>query len=196
MAARKRNASGRFVKGGGGKRRRAAARSAPRKRRRRRRSVARAAPRSARSAPRKRRRYRRNPGLFKNPIGALMAGVQDALAVTAGKAAVRLVPAQLARFGLPSTGPAGIAVQLVTALAMGAVAERTVGKRFAPFVVAGAIQAPLEQVIRDLNIPILSPALAAYPGYPLLPSGGPAVSTRLAAGLAGLGTYYDEGSWQ
>jgi hypothetical protein len=99
------------------------------------------------------------------PLETLIEGTWGALGVTLGKAAARAVPQQL---GLPTAGPVGIAVTAATALGLSMVAER-VSRKYAPFIVAGALAAPMEQIIRDRNIPILSPALSGYSlaGYSL-----------------------------
>ena len=171
MAAR-RNAKGRFTK------RRATAT----RRRKRRAPVARAAAprrrrrRAAAPAKRARRRYRRNPPALKGMVRTLTDGVQNAAAAVVGKAAARAIPAQA---GLPTSGPMGIAVQLGAALAVGMVANK-VARRHAPFVVAGALMAPIEDAIKSMGIPILSPALAGY----YMPAAG--ARRMVAAGSAGL----------
>lgn len=91
-----------------------------------------------------------------------MEGARGAVGVTVGKAAARAIPTQL---GLPTTGPMGIATMLGVALALGMAADK-VSKKDAPFVLAGALSAPIEGLIRDLNVPVLSSALSAYPSFP------------------------------
>lgn len=59
----------------------------------------------------------------------------------------------------------GLAAMLGTALAIAYAADKF-ARKDAAFLVAGALTAPIEGVIRDLNIPVLSPALAAYPSFP------------------------------
>ena len=176
MAARKRARNGRFTKRAAAparRRRRRARSSAPVARRRRARS----------SAPARRRRYRRNPPSARNIVKTLTDGAQGALAAIVGKAAARAIPAQV---GLPTTGPVGLATQGAVAIVLGMVAQK-VSPRHGPFVVAGALMGPMEQVIRDLNLPVISSALAAYPGYPALPSGNPALMPQ--GGRAGLAAY-------
>ncbi len=179
-AKRKRDSRGRFLK------KTSRRRAAPRKRRRNPgTAVARPRPRSA--APRKvyrRNTHRSNP---RRPriVKTLIDGVQNAGAAVLGKAAARAIPQQ---FGFQTTGPMGIAVQAGVAIVVGMVADR-VARKQAPFIVAGALMAPIESAIRDFNIPILSEALgayplAAYPGLPSLPAGAPS---------EGVGAYPEDG---
>lgn len=140
---------------------------------------------------RRRRRglFQRNPG--RGAIGSVMAiglqGVKDGAGVVIGKAATRTV-AGLVPFGA-NTGLVGALKQVVVAIGIGYGAHKVMGKDFARMVVAGGIAAPIESLVKSLNIPILSPALAAgdeayaalgaYPGragmaaYPpaLMPAG-------------------------
>lgn len=102
------------------------------------------------------------------PIRTLMDGARGAAGVLVGKVASRAIPANI---GLPTTGTTGIAVQAAIAIVLAMVADK-VSKRDAPFIVAGALLAPLEAVVRGANIPIISASLSAYPeigmgAYPL-----------------------------
>lgn len=116
-------------------------------------------------------------------VRTLTEGATGALAAIVGKAAARAIPQQ---FGLSTVGTMGIATQGGVALLLGIVASKLpMARKHAPFIVAGALMAPMEEIVRSLNIPVLSPALAAYPGYPMLPSGGPSLAARpVRAGLA------------
>ena len=156
----RRNAKGRFVKGGGGSRRR------------RRRSAPRAA------AKRTRRRRRRNPGTAAAPrrsrsirrvdvLDRIMTAGQDALAITAGQAVVRLVPRFLP---LPTGGPVGLAVSTATAILAGIAAERFVSRDTARFLTAGAISIPLQQALAQYvapAVPLVGTALGLgrYPRF-------------------------------
>ena len=129
--------------------------------------------------------FRRNPA--RGVMGGLLAtgfqGIKDGAGVVIGKAATRTV-AGLVPFGA-NTGIVGALKQVVVAVAVGYGAHKVMGKEFARMVVAGGIAAPIETLVKGLNIPILSPALAAgdeayaamgaYPlaAYPAaLPAGG------------------------
>lgn len=112
-----------------------------------------------------------------------MDGARGAVGVTLGKAAARAIPQQL---GLPTTGPIGIATMLGVALAVGMVGDK-VSRRDAPFLIAGALSATIEPMIRDLGIPILSPALAGIAAYPALPSGQ--INVEGSGTNAGLASY-------
>lgn len=144
-----RNAKGRFVKGGGKRRR-----SAKRARRRRSNPPAAAAPRrrrrrasSRRSAPRR----RRNPGFRRlDVMDRILTAGQDALAITAGQAIVRLVPRFLP---LPNVGAIGLAVTTATAILAGIAAERVVSKDTARIVTAGAISIPLQAALAQYLAP-------------------------------------------
>ncbi|MEE8177703.1 MAG: hypothetical protein V3T65_06890 [Acidobacteriota bacterium] len=136
--------------------------------RRRRRAAPRAAPR--RRAAVRRRRYRRNQPRRGRIIQQLTDGATGAFQVLIGKATARSVPQMI---GLPAEGAFGIAVQAGVGIVAGMLAHQMFGKRAGDFVLAGALTAPLESIIVAANIPILSPALSAYPqlmsAYPALP---------------------------
>lgn len=115
--------------------------------------------------PGKRRRkarglFRRNPG---GAVGSLMGlgkqGLKDAAGVIVGKTATRIVSG-LIPFGA-ATGIVGTLKQVLVAVGVGYGANRVMGREFARMVVAGGIAAPLETLLKGLNIPVLSPALSA-----------------------------------
>lgn len=117
-----------------------------------------------------------------------MEGAQNALAVTVGKAAAKAIPQQLAGVvPLPTTGAAAIATQAAVALAVGMAAEKFVGRKWAPFIMAGALTAPIEQAIRAANVPVLSSALSGVGAYPMLQP------ARRRAPMAGVGAYATSG---
>lgn len=130
--------------------------------------------RGRRKTSRRRRTYRRNPK-FK-PVQTLTDGAVDALAAVLGKAAARAIPQQV---GLPTSGTMGLATQAGVAIVVSMVADRVWGKK-AAFVTAGALMAPIETAVRDMGVPVLSPALSSYPALP-------AAQHRLSDGRAGVG---------
>ena len=120
------------------------------------------AARKRRRAPRRRRRtYRRNqPRQLRGITNQLMQGGIDALQVLAGKAAARTVP-QMLGFGLENA--TGVAMQAVVAIVVGMVGKQFFGAGPGRMMLAGALTAPVESLVVAANIPILSPALSAYP---------------------------------
>lgn len=125
--------------------------------------------RAAGTAKRRRRRgYQRNPPMLKR----LTDGAMGALYVTGGKAGARIV-ADLVAARVPTLVVGGIdvarvGVQAGTAVVLGLVADRVLPARAAEQVVIGALTAPIEGVIRGLNIPYVSAALSSYP-MPIAP---------------------------
>lgn len=97
---------------------------------------------------------RRNPGRFE-VVEMLKDGVIDSVEIIAGKAAVRSVP-QLVK--LPTTGNVGIAVQVATALVFGFLGDK-VSPEIGRNLLAGALTAPLEDMIVTANVPWISNAL-------------------------------------
>lgn len=144
------------------KRKRKAAKPAASKRRRRK---AMAAPKS------KRRRVRRNPpvyaakrrrrGIRRNPAGGIVqqltGGLKDAAAITGGKIVTntiaRMVP--FAR-GNPFLS---LATRLAVALGVGMIGKRFASADTARLMLAGGLQSPIEGLIRQLNVPLLSSGL-------------------------------------
>lgn len=130
---------------------------------RRRRTFAANPPRRIRR--RSRRRFRRNPGTVKGLIGMATQGLKDAAGVVVGKTAARALPQVL---GLPQAGAMGLGIQAVAALVVGYGASRFLGHDVGRMVLAGGLAAPLESAVKQMNIPIVSAALSAYPlgAYP------------------------------
>jgi hypothetical protein len=108
-------------------------------------------------------------------VPMITQGFKDAAGVVVGKAAARAIPQMV---GLAQAGYAGLAIQGVAAIAAGYAANRFLGANFGRMVLAGGLSAPLEALVKSLNIPIISaglgddlylggvgsyPALAAYP---------------------------------
>lgn len=162
MAARRRNAKGRFVKGGGKKTRRRTRRTTARRpaakrtrRRRRRASVS-----TASSSPRRRRRrsYKRNPRFsVKSMMRAVQDGVVGGAEVVIGKAAARAVPDM---FNLPKQGNIGLAIQAGIGLGIAIIGDALrLPRDHVAMLAAGAFSAPLETLAVAHNIPIIGDAL-------------------------------------
>ena len=170
---------------------------------------------AARRAPRPRaaparapaRRTRSNPRRV-GVVKKLTGGVYGALGVLVGKAGARTVPVLA---NLPKEGPLGLGVQAATAIVLGMIADRFLGKRLGEFVLVGALTAPLETLAVAYRIPFLAPALSpttgaaelgAYYGYPLgayvTREGAPALGAYVEPDLmpdvgAGVGAYVQQG---
>ena len=86
----------------------------------------------------------------------LMNGVIDAGEVVVGKAVARIVPQSL---GIPTAGPMGLLTQAVTAIVVGWLGNAFVSSNAGKMMLAGALAAPVEDIIKTLNIPFLGPAL-------------------------------------
>ncbi|KKM21393.1 hypothetical protein LCGC14_1635870 [marine sediment metagenome] len=142
---RRRRADGAFTKGGGGRKRR---RNPPAKRK--------AAPRRAaskRAAPRRRNPSRRP----RNFTDTLIEGVTATVTITAAKVATRCVPKLV---GVARADNRGIAVQLASAIGISYAADFLLGPGWAGLVLAGGLQAPLEDLAVRYQIPVVSEALA------------------------------------
>lgn len=171
---------------------------------------------SARTAPRRRaaparaaarapvRRTRSNPPRL-NFVKRLTGGVYGALGVLVGKAGARTVPVMA---NLPKEGPLGLGVQAATAIVLGMIADRFLGKRLGEYVLVGALTAPLETLAVAYRIPFLAPALSpttaaaelgAYYRYPLgayvTREGAPPLGAYVQPELmpAGVGAYVQQG---
>lgn len=142
-----------------------------------------------------RRRFRRNPGGLSTGgmVRRLQQGVKDALFVTAGEVGAGLVGGFFP--AIPRTGIVGLAVQGVTAIALGEVTTRFLKNRDgARFVVAGALAKPLKTLMVMLKLPVVSPALSGVGSYaplgaiPTLTRGpvfeGPRLSDQIVDGDA------------
>lgn len=103
------------------------------------------------------RRYRRNPAVsMRGFVPMLITGVTDALELIAGKAVTRTVPALI---GLPHGSPMNLLGQAATAVAAGYLGHSFISPNAGKMILAGGLAAPLEDLIKGANIPILSPAL-------------------------------------
>jgi hypothetical protein len=117
--------------------------------------------------------------------------VQGAFGVVLGKALARAIPQALK---LDTGGTAGLAVQALGAVAAAEIVRRTGFLRgMTNYVLAGGLAAPIESFVKQLNIPLISPALGEYGAYV-----SPAAYPQLAAGemtdvfgtdLSGVGAY-------
>ena len=87
----------------------------------------------------------------------LQDGAANALYILVGKAGARTVHTIT---GLPKAGNMGLAVQALSAVAVGMIADMVIGPARAKYVLAGGLTAPLETAIVAYNIPFLAPALS------------------------------------
>lgn len=128
------------------------------RRRHYRRSTARAASRAGRTL-----RYRRPNPPLKGLVGELMDGLKDAALVTGGKAATNII----AGF-IPLSGGTAMetAKRLAAALAAG-YGGRFISRNASRMFLIGGLTGVVEGLVKQLNIPVLAPALSDYydPGY-------------------------------
>lgn len=100
-------------------------------------------------------------------VGQIKEAGINAAQILVGKAATKVVSDKIP-FG-PTSGPIAIAKQVAVGTALSIAVRRFAGNRFALNFLTGAILVPLEATVKSLNIPIISPALSAYPqGAPQL----------------------------
>lgn len=109
-----------------------------------------------------------------------MRGIKGGTGVVLGKAAVRALPS-LVR--LPTTGVMGAAVQGVTGVLLAPFVSRFLGGEWGTAFLYGAFAAPIESLIVGMNIPVLGPALSAYPGEGMSAIPGPGLNTLAAGGF-------------
>ena len=123
----------------------------------RKRTVSRANPPRKRAKARK--RYRRNFVMPKTAVGfgtVLMNGVIDTSQVVLGKVAAKTLPPMI---GIPSGGPMGLLIQAAVALSIGFLGTTMISKNAGKMMLAGALASPVEDMIKQMNIPFISPAL-------------------------------------
>ena len=113
-------------------------------------------------ARKRRRRRRKNVPTLKGITQDVTTGAVDAVQVLAGKAAARIIPEQL---GIPKEGTTGIAAQAAVAVAVGIFGRQLFGADVAKMMMAGALTAPVESIIVQADVPVLGPALSAYPQF-------------------------------
>lgn len=110
----------------------------------------------------RRRSYRRNPSFGVGGIGrAVVKGAKCGAFVTLGEAASVAVPGIVK---LPTAGLLGYAARLAAGTILGVVGKGVLGAENAEYFIAGAFAGVYRQLVRTLNVPILAPALAGYPG--------------------------------
>lgn len=107
-------------------------------------------------------------------VGKLSSGLVGTGQALAGKVAVRAIPDAI---GLQKSGNVGLAIQLVTALLVSAAADRFVSEEAGQFVLVGGLMSPVEELVKGLNIPVVSPALSGY--HPALGRYVPSAGGRL-----------------
>lgn len=113
------------------------------------------------AARRRRKSYRRNqPRQLRGIVRQLTDGAVGAFQILTGKALARAIPEMV---GMPKEGPTGIAIQGAVAIFAGMMARQFFGAEAGKMVLAGALTAPVETLIVTANIPVISPALSAYP---------------------------------
>ena len=116
---------------------------------------------SAAAANRPKRRNnppRRGKFTVRKITRSLTTGAMDALLVIVGKAGARTIPAMLPN--LPKEGNIGLAIQALTAVVLGLVADMVLSPAQAKIILAGALTAPIETLVVAMNVPFLAPALA------------------------------------
>jgi hypothetical protein len=123
-----------------------------------------------------------------------MDGAQDALWIVGGKAVTNALPSLV---GLSPTGALGIGVKALSALGAGFLFG-FVSPNAAKLATAAGFAAIIEPFIKGLNIPIISPALAADDEYGYLSS---YPQEQIAAGISsypevGVGAYPDDYAMQ
>jgi hypothetical protein len=103
------------------------------------------------------RHYRRNPPIsMRGFVPMLLNGVTDAAEIIIGKAVTRTLPALI---GLPHGSPLNLLGQAVTAIGAGYLGHSFISANAGKMILAGGLAAPLEDLIKGANIPLLSPAL-------------------------------------
>lgn len=116
--------------------------------------------RAAPPAPTRRRRRNRNPApkiTVRRVLRDIQDGAVNAAYILVGKAAARTIHTVT---GLPKMGNTGLAVQALSAVAAGMIADAVIGASRAKFVLAGGLTAPLETAIVAYNVPFLAQALS------------------------------------
>ena len=104
------------------------------------------------------RRYRRNPGLSFGyfSVRTLMNGAIDGAEVVVGKSLVRTIPQMI---GLPTGDQMGLLVQAISAVVVGWAGHSFISPNAGKMFLAGGLAAPMETLIKQLNIPFISAGL-------------------------------------
>lgn len=109
---------------------------------------------------RKARRYRRNPGMKLGfgyfSVRTLMNGAIDGAEVVVGKSLVRTLPGMV---GLPTTDQTGLLIQALSAILVGWAGHTFISPNAGKMFLAGGLGAPMETLIKQLNIPFISAGL-------------------------------------
>jgi hypothetical protein len=112
-----------------------------------------------------RRRHHRNPPSFGlRGIGArVIDGLKGGLAVLAGEAAASAIP-KLIPVAAIQTGIMSAVAEVAVGIFTAPFVAKLVGQKWAQVYLYGAFSRPLKGFVVSANLPIVSPALAAYPG--------------------------------
>ena len=114
-----------------------------------------------------------------------MQGAQDGLWIVGGKAVTNAIPSLL---GLSATGPLGIGLKALSAVGAGIVFNM-ISANAGKLATAAGFAAIYEPFIKQLNIPIISPALAADDYYDSLEAYPDEVGSLSAYPQGGVGAY-------
>jgi len=118
-------------------------------------------------------------------MNSAMQGAQDGLWIVGGKAVTNAIPSLI---GLSPVGAVGIGIKAVSAVAAGWVFG-LVSANAAKLATAAGFAAIYEPFIKGLNIPIISPALAADDYYDSLEAYPEEVGSLSAYPQGGVGAY-------
>ena len=105
------------------------------------------------------KRYKRNPRMPRTARGfgnQLFNGIIDAGEVVVGKATAKMIPQMI---GIPSSGPMGLLTQALVAIGVGFLGTQMISSNAGKMMLAGALASPVEDMIKQMNIPFISPAL-------------------------------------
>jgi hypothetical protein len=89
-----------------------------------------------------------------------MDGGIRATQVIGGKAATRYIPRVT---GLPTAGNTGLAVEVLTAVALGYVSDMFLSREAAAAILAGGLTSPIERFLIGQGVPLISDVLTPTP---------------------------------
>jgi hypothetical protein len=89
-------------------------------------------------------------------INTLMNGAIDGAEVVVGKSLVRTLPGMV---GLPTSDNTGLLLQAISAVLVGWAGHTLVSQNAGKMFLAGGLSAPMETLIKSLNIPFISAGL-------------------------------------
>lgn len=92
-----------------------------------------------------------------------MDGIKGGAGVVLGEAAAGAIPNLLPVAALQS-GPLNVVAQAAVGIFLAPFVGRTLGGEYGKAFLWGAFARPLRNLVQQLGVPILAPALAAYPG--------------------------------